>query len=327
MDHNKLPKLSQLPKVPGHPDGSAWLWGKEDQLGRLNFLTPKRVLNSMEEVESGEVIPLNVAVKDVDPPLFGREKFNHTFTQFGDGSLLIFDERVEMNTQTASQWDGFRHFAHAKSEKLYNNCTKADIDGPNANSKCGMQNWAKHGIVGRGMLIDFASYAEKKGIVMDPFTNENITLAHLKAVAKSQGLDLRRESEGGDVRIGDIFLVRTGYGKAYMALTPAEKKEMADSFVGAIGVQKSPETMEFLHDSYFSAVVGDNPAFETWPPVGEALHEHILSLWGVALGEIWDLERLAKGCQKRKKWTFFLTSAPFNIEGGIASWANAIAIL
>ena len=28
--YDKLPKLSQLPRVPGHLPGSAWLWGEED---------------------------------------------------------------------------------------------------------------------------------------------------------------------------------------------------------------------------------------------------------------------------------------------------------
>jgi hypothetical protein len=44
-------------------------------------------------------------------------------------------------------------------------------------------------------------------------------------------------------------------------------------------------------------------------------------------GEFFDLERLAEKCRRRKKWTFFVTSAPFNVERGIASWGNALAIL
>jgi hypothetical protein len=45
------------------------------------------------------------------------------------------------------------------------------------------------------------------------------------------------------------------------------------------------------------------------------------------IGEIWDLERLSEVCAENKKWTFFLTSAPLNVDGGVASPPNAIAVL
>lgn len=49
-------------------------------------------------------------------------------------------------------------------------------------------------------------------------------------------------------------------------------------------------------------------------------------MWGQPLGELWDLERLAVECEQRGRWTFFLTSAPLNIIGGIASPPNVLAI-
>lgn len=45
------------------------------------------------------------------------------------------------------------------------------------------------------------------------------------------------------------------------------------------------------------------------------------------IGELWDLEALAVECNRQKKWTFFLTSSPLNVEGGVASPPNALAIL
>jgi hypothetical protein len=44
-------------------------------------------------------------------------------------------------------------------------------------------------------------------------------------------------------------------------------------------------------------------------------------------GEMFDLERLAKECATAQRWSFFFTSAPLNIPGGVASPPNAIAIL
>lgn len=49
-------------------------------------------------------------------------------------------------------------------------------------------------------------------------------------------------------------------------------------------------------------------------------------MWGMPLGELWDLEALAIACEEEKRWSFFLTSAPLNNPGGIASPPNAVAI-
>lgn len=32
---NSLPKRSELPEVPGTPKGSAWFWGKNDEVGKM----------------------------------------------------------------------------------------------------------------------------------------------------------------------------------------------------------------------------------------------------------------------------------------------------
>jgi hypothetical protein len=49
-------------------------------------------------------------------------------------------------------------------------------------------------------------------------------------------------------------------------------------------------------------------------------------MWGMPIGEMWDLEALAAECEKQQRWTFFLTSAPLNVTGGVASPPNALAI-
>jgi hypothetical protein len=45
------------------------------------------------------------------------------------------------------------------------------------------------------------------------------------------------------------------------------------------------------------------------------LHEYILALWGMPLGEMLDLEKLSEKCKERKRWTFFFTSSPANVKG------------
>lgn len=45
------------------------------------------------------------------------------------------------------------------------------------------------------------------------------------------------------------------------------------------------------------------------------LHEYILALWGMPLGEMLDLEKLAATCREKNRWFFFFTSAPANCPG------------
>lgn len=41
-----IPTYDQLPINPKYPKGTAWgVWGENDNLGTLNFLTPERVAN------------------------------------------------------------------------------------------------------------------------------------------------------------------------------------------------------------------------------------------------------------------------------------------
>jgi hypothetical protein len=106
---------------------------------------------------------------------------------------------------------------------------------------------------------------------------------------------------------------------------PSADDENADNSQEWAGLAQDPETLTWLHDSYFSAVAGDAPGFERWPsletgPKGDGkggwlMHEYILALWGMPLGELWDLESVAEVCRRQKRWTFFLSSSPDMVFG------------
>lgn len=331
---NSFPLRKDLPAIPGAPKGAAWFWGADDQLGRVNLLTPARVKEAVKEVVTGEMVPLNLEVSELKP-CYGRETFEHTIKNIIP--RVAFDDLYSMNTQSSTQWDGLRHFAHLDSEMFYNGCTQQDIIGPDANSKCGMQAWSQHGIVGRAILIDYVGYAEANNLpALDYYDNQTIPLSALIAAGKMQGIDVRPAAQGGDVRVGDILLIRSGFIKNYRSLSPEDRVRLHSKKAGFSdedeqaypGLEQTEEVLDWLHDCYFAAMAGDAPAFEAWPNKGDfCLHEYILALWGCPLGELWDLEQLAAKCRKSGKWTFLLTSSPANVNGGVGSHANAIAIL
>src|SRR5881227_3334708 len=61
--------------------------------------------------------------------------------------------------------------------------------------------WAKAGIVGRGVLIDFVAYAERNGIKYDPLDSYAIPLKVAKQIASECNFSFQA---------GDIILLRTG---------------------------------------------------------------------------------------------------------------------
>lgn len=109
----------------------------------------------------------------------------------------------------------------------------------------------------------------------------------------------------------------------------AERKSGTQENGVAIGMAGNEPSVRWLYDQHFAAVVGDTVAFEAWPPKfdeGWCLHEWLLVQWGTPIGEMWDLEKLSEVCKQKGRYTFFLTSAPLHVKGGIGSPPGAIAI-
>ena len=171
--------------------------------------------------------------------------------------------------------------------------------------------WVERGgIVGRGVLLDYASWADSNNVALTPFETNSITVETLKKVAESQGTIIRQ---------GDILFIRTGWVRAYDRLTDEECKALADHKVPpAHGVESSEETLRWLWDQGFAAVAGDQPSMEAWPCQNTDffLHEWLLAGWGMPIGELFDLEVLSKECEKRQRWSFFFTSMPLKVSSG-----------
>lgn len=324
-DRDSFPKRAQLPVVAGTPEGSAWFWGGNDELGRLNLLTPERTRKATQEnVKLGCVVSLDLPLKEPSPPFFGRRQFGHNIKSIGKGA---FDDETAFNTQSSSQWDGFRHFADPKSGCFYNGIVSEEIEGsdetePQSSRRLGIDAWARHGIVGRGLLLDIYSWAQENN-PYDPFTEHHITRADLNACAQAQGVVFQT---------GDIILIRTGWISKYNALTTEEKEDRSNWEVMKhqyAGLEATEDMKDFLHDSYFAAAASDNTSFEVWPPTSfeTSLHAALLPLWGMPIGELWDLENLSQICRREKRWTFLLTSSPANVPGGVGSPPNALALL
>jgi hypothetical protein len=305
------PAYDELPTIEKLGLPHAWELFDHD-LGTLQEATPARVLAATGLIADGEVIPLNLPLDEPSPPLFGRDPVEHTVFSTDRNTL---DDRLDgFYPQGSSQWDGLRH-VRAREFGFFGGLDEEL--GPGA-GPLGIEHWAERGIVGRGVLLDFAAHRRRSGRDYDPLGGEAIEAEELGQVVAAQKVELRP---------GDVLLLRTGWIEAYRELDQAGREAQAGSPTIS-GLAGSEAVARFLWDSGAVAIAADNPTLEVAPgdPAVGSLHRRLIPLLGFAVGELLDLGRLARLCGGDLRWDFMFVSVPLNLPGGIGSPANAMAI-
>ncbi|MBA2609798.1 MAG: cyclase family protein [Actinobacteria bacterium] len=315
--------MSTLPSYDDLPEGTSWhVWPGNEVYGTLNLLTPERAVAGAALVQTGETFPLNWNMELPGPPLFGREAFQH---QVNTGSSSRDDVLQNWNTQSSSQWDGFRHVFHP---------TLGNYGGIGDEGH-GMHFWARKGIVGRGVLADVARWRADQGRPLDPSSPDAIEPSDLDGCLAAQGVTLE---------VGDVLLVHTGWMRWYVELDDNARATLV-SELATPGLRPGRATAAWLWDNHVAAVAADNPAVEVWPAgallspedratvrdrpdaIGEFFgHFHFLPMLGIPLGEMFNLPALADACAADGRYDFMFTSAPLNLLHGVASPPNALAI-
>ncbi|KAH8670115.1 hypothetical protein BGZ60DRAFT_563636 [Tricladium varicosporioides] len=313
-----LPPFSSLPLKKDGPRGNAWgLFSDKDELGMLNLLTPETTRAAAQEIVHGIRISTDCALDKPKAPCFNRASFAQVIHTKSPRS--VNDDILTLNTQSSSQWDGFRHYGYQDAKLYFNGCSQDEVHNSLRN---GTHVWVENGgIVGRGVLLDYCSWAESQGCLMPPLETSEITVSDLEKVAEFQDVQFKE---------GDILFIRSGYTRALEAMDLQQATTYASNPPPkAIGVKSNEETLKWVWEHHFAAVAGDALAWEALPMQSEeySIHQWMLAGWGLPIGELFDLEKLSTECKKHKKWTFFFSSMPLKVPGGVASPPNGVAIL
>jgi kynurenine formamidase len=317
---DQYPTYSQLPVFEATGARHAWgVFGQEDELGTLNWITPAEIRAAAAEVRVGQVVNLSLPLTVPNPPLVAtRQLMTHHVSR----SRLGRDDWLNnFYLQGSSQWDGLQHIRY-REYGYWGGREDPALDS----GELGIDRMAKHGIVGRGVLADVAAYSEDLGSPIDATERIVIGPSMLEDVLAWEGVELKR---------GDVLLIRTGWLAWYLDLDPESQASLAGRLhtgadgVDTPGLDPAPSSAEWIWDHRLAAVAADNPALEALKvdrSVG-FLHRMLIPLLGLPIGELWDLEELSRACKNHERYSFLLTSAPLNLPHGVGSPANAYAIL
>lgn len=310
-----FPRYEDLPRFEGEDERHAWgVFGADDDLGTVNHLTPERVRDAAGLIRTGRVISLTLPLNEPSPSLFpGRPTYVHRQEVNRGGRDDALDG---FQLQGSSQWDGLRHVRY-RQHGYYQGLQDEELAG----DRIGISHWAEHGIVGRGVLIDVPRHWSGAGEYHADL-RVPIDGAAIERVAHAQGVALRP---------GDILALRTGWLRHYFDLDGAGRQAIVGTIrpegLTCAGLDASRATAAWLWDHEVAALVVDNPAVEALPVQnGQFQHRRLIPMLGMALGELWNLERLADACAADGVYEFFFCSAPLHVPGAAGSPANAYAI-
>jgi hypothetical protein len=96
-------------------------------------LTPEVVQEASKEIKAGISIQLDLPLDHFQQRVAGREGFKHEIFDFKErlaGTMYEFtghDDVVSFNTQSSSQWDGYRHAGVQESGLYYNGLKHSQI--------------------------------------------------------------------------------------------------------------------------------------------------------------------------------------------------------
>jgi kynurenine formamidase len=299
-------------------------WGADDALGTLNLIDGAKRIEAAALVREGLSVSLAQSFDMNGPQKGWRRRTNPVHTMLDTGTdaergsqgfphgIGGADDIVAMPLQCSTQWDGLGHiFDHGRA---WNGRAAGDVVTSDGDLVTGIEH-AASAIVSRGVLLDLGRFLEPElGELADGYA---ITVADLEGCIAAQGASSR-------VGAGDIVLVRTG------RLARARREGWGD-YAGGDSPGLSFTTAGWLHRSDLAAIATDTWGFEVRPNefdvAFQPLHQVAIPNIGLTIGEMWDLDELARLCRDRARYDFLLAAPPLPITGAVGSPINPIAVL
>jgi kynurenine formamidase len=275
-------------------------WGKDDELGAANLITPAKRKQALALAKTGETVSLShdpISEKAVD----ANEPFEHNLSIIQQAGIAVEKQEVSFHGSTFTHLDAFCHVSH--DGKLYNGNLFADVVSKDGGCKKLAITAFKNGIVTRGILLDLPRL---KGV------------PYLEAATHVYREDVEAWEKKAGVKVssGDAIFLRTGRWARRAKEGPFANlsgydgsfapflKQRDVALIGSDGIQD----------------VGRVPGFSL------PIHQIALVALGVNIFDNLDLEALSETAARLNRWEFLLFAAPIPVTNGTGSLINPIAV-
>ena len=287
------------------PELSNWgRWGPDDQLGTLNFITPAMRIAAAQTVRTGRTVSL-AHERPVDDPTgirkFSYRNFHYTDRQ-PDEAGTIDEIGMIYHGYVVTHLDALCHiFTPEGSDGMYNGYS-VDLVTDAGATKLGVEQMGVHGVVGRGVLLDIAAL---KGAPLP-----------IGSIIRRADLEAAETRQQVTVGTGDILFIRNGGG----AQNGYE-----------LGSGLHPDCLPWLYTRQIAALGHDGDGDVHPPQPGlvrwtEPVHMVLIPYLGMPLICGSDLEAISTACAEERRWSFFLSFAPWRFRGATSSPVNPLAM-
>jgi kynurenine formamidase len=291
-------------------------WGKDDEAGASNWITPARVLEAAKLIKTGKIYKIGRTYEQ-GMPLFGARAFSlripggPTGGPFGGNRLIYNDEYLSTEIgQVGTQFDGLGHIGIMMGKpgdqnemRFYNGITVTEMNDAYGLKKLGAEKL--NPIFTRCHLVNVQL------IKPNWDAGEEITPAHILDALK------RANINESDIKEGDALMFNTGWGQHWM-----KNNEKYNSGCPGIGV----EATRWVISKGICVVGADSWPVEVVPNPDKNLafpcHGELITKNGIFIHENLQFDALL--ADRVSQFVYSYTPSP--IKGATGSHGCPIAI-
>jgi len=305
---------AQAPRAVSQAEFDRWMsdlsnwgrWGKDDELGAINLITPAKRKAAAQLVREGVPVSLSHDAETQtaadNPRPFVHEMLVHGQTPNAGSHSDSFT--IAHHGLAHTHLDALCHYFY--KDRMYNGFPRSLVTEKGAGRLSVHR--IKSGIFTRAVLVDIPRL---KGM---PYLEPGTPIY-------PEDLDAWEKFAGVKVQAGDAVLVRTGRWARRTAKGPWPASDhLAGLHASCVRWLKARDV----------AVLGSDSASEVRPTGVEGMrgpvHTLVLVALGVPILDNCDLEEAGNAAQQRKRWEFLLTTAPMAVPGATGSALNPIAV-
>ena len=279
-------------------------WGKDDELGALNLITPGKRKEAAAQVKEG--VSVSLARDLAESNGSGPAPFVHKMTATGqshESDHASDSYSFDYHGYLLTHLDALCHLFY--KGKMYDSFSQELVTDKGAQKLAVIK--MKNGLFTRGVLMDIPRLLGVR------------YLEGTRAIYP-EDLEAWEKKTGVKVESGDAIIIRTG---SWSRRTVESEQAVEKNFAG-------------LHASCLPwlrkrdvAIIGSDLATDVFPSGIEGfilpVHWVVINAMGTPILDNCDLEALSEAANSRKRWSFLLTAAPLAVQGGTGSPINPIA--